>query len=506
MKKRTSYVLVLVLALLMLATGCGKKDTPQVDAQAILKGVLENVKYDTKLSEAGTDAQLYFPGLPEGSQVKMYSGSGYFADEVAFITLPDASDTADVQPIIDKHIEEIHNQFMNYVPEELDKIDHAIIHTVDRYIFICITNDYVNAENVLKNGASKQTADSDETTDTQGGTSQTTAETEEPTTAPTENTVPVQMEYPEFNSKSGTFHDYGTNAIRVDDTAFELYGYSDSSAESYAKLVNRAADKLAGKVNVYELAIPTAVGVVLPNDIQKILPSYCDQSKAIEKLYSKLSPNVTPVHCIENMWAHRDEYLYFHTDYHWNGRGAYYAYESFCKTKGIEPIPLEQRELKKFPGFIGALYSKSSGEDPILKANPDTVEAYCPKSTSAEMKFTDSKGQTISWPIIMDVSDWAPGTRYNAFAAGDNPISVFTNPEVTDNSVCIVVKESYGNALMPYLVDHYHTIYEIDYRYWSGDLTAFALEKNATDLVFANNLTMITENLLIGMLAKIIPN
>ena len=74
-----------------------------------------------------------------------------------------------------------------------------------------------------------------------------------------------------------------------------------------------------------------------------------------------------------------------------------------------------------------------------------------------------------------------------------------------DGSVLVVVKESYGNALMPYLVDHYSVIYEIDYRYWQGDIVDFALSVGATDLLFTNNLTMISAGVLVGMLSNIIP-
>ena len=119
------------------------------------------------------------------------------------------------------------------------------------------------------------------------------------------------------------------------------------------------------------------------------------------------------------------------------------------------------------------------------------------------MRYTDKKGNTYNWNIISDVTNWKASTKYSTFAGADNPIAVFTNPDVTDGSVCVIVKESYGNALLPYLVDHYSTIYEIDYRYWTGSLVDFAREKDADDLIFANNLSMIRSNLLIGKLAGI---
>jgi len=89
--------------------------------------------------------------------------------------------------------------------------------------------------------------------------------------------------------------------------------------------------------------------------------------------------------------------------------------------------------------------------------------------------------------VIADVSGWSSSAKYNTFCGGDNPLTVFENPSVTDGSVCIVVKESFGNALMPYIVDHYSKVYEVDYRYWSGNLIDYAREVGATDMIFANN-------------------
>ena len=181
------------------------------------------------------------------------------------------------------------------------------------------------------------------------------------------------------------------------------------------------------------------------------------------------------------------------------------AYEAFCKTKGIRAIGLEERAQRQFDGFLGALYQQNCSRDPILAEHPDTVEAYCPKSDRAGMRYTDQSGNTYVWDIISDVSQWDASTKYSTFAGADNPIAVFTNPDVTDGSVCVVVKESFGNAMMPYFVDHYSKVYEIDYRYWKGNLVDFARQVGATDIIFANNIGMVRSSYLVGLLDKIVP-
>jgi len=54
---------------------------------------------------------------------------------------------------------------------------------------------------------------------------------------------------------------------------------------------------------------------------------------------------------------------------------------------------------------------------------------------------------------------------------------VIENKDLTDGSACIVVKESFGNAFIPFLVDHYQKIYVVDYRYWTGSISELAEKK-----------------------------
>lgn len=488
MRKIWMQVAALMLAAVMLA-GCGSKEEP-MDGQAALEKILSQVKFDTELSEVGSNAVLYFPDLPEGTEIRLYSGSGYFADEAVLLTLPKDSDGKKAMKVVDHHLKELRSQFQNYVPEEVGKIDAAVTVQSDNQILLVITSDTDTVRSILNSSGDATVPAA-------------TAAVNETLGPIPSQTVAVEPQYPQLHSKSGTYYDYGTGVIRVDDTAFEQYSYVDSAAQAYADIVNRVAEKLKGEVQVYDMAIPTAIGIVLPDDIANTLPNNSDQNAAINKIFSKISDDVVKVNSYDNLMEHRSEYLYFHTDYHWNGRGAYYAYEAFCEAKGITPYTLEERRAQEFDDFLGVLYWKNSNEDEVLKANPDTVEAFHPYSPNAKMRYTDQKGNTYDWKIIMDVSDWDPSTKYSTFAAADNPIAVFENPDVTDGSVAVVVKESYGNALLPYLVDHYSTIYEIDYRYWTGNLVDFARENGADDLIFANNLTMIGSNFLIGKLADV---
>ena len=509
---KTGVCLLLCLVLLLSVGACSAVPSQPVNIDALFATLLAEVDFATELENTGEDAALYYPELPQGAKIILYAGSGYYADEAALITLAAESDADAAMEAVKEHIAQKRNQFLNYIPEEVSKIDKAVVWQEEKWIIVCITADKVTADHVLDNAAdpSYTVPPTTETPTTEPPTTEApTTEpptTEPPTTEPptTEppTTEPPPTE-PALQSQTGYIHSYGDGVIRVDNMAYEGYGYVESASEKYASVISEAAELLTPEgVTVYDLLIPTAIGIVLPDDIVAISKNYTDQGEAIERIFGMMSDKVVKVNCYENLRLHRDEYLYFRTDYHWNGPAAYYAYEVFCQMKGIAPIGMEERPKYEFENFLGALYFLNTGKDPVIAETPDTIIAYDTKS-DVSMYYIDRAGQTVHYPVIQDVSNWAAGSKYNCFAGSDQPIAVFTNHDVNDGSACIVVKESFGNVLMSYLADHYQTVYEIDYRYWNGSLVEFAKENGVTDVIFANNMAMTGNSSQIGMIKRI---
>ena len=501
MKKILTLFLVATMLLSML--GCAAEENP-IDPNAVYQHLLSNVAYDAPLTDAGDLAALYFSNLPAGTTVKLsISSSGYYPDEVAMFSVGSSTDVDLVKQSIQNHISQVRTQFQNYLPEEVVTIDNAIIWENQLTVILVITTDTSTAKSLLER-AHELVYDA---------TATTAESTSAPTTAPQETTVPpttkptvpptTEPQIPVLQSQSGVYSVYSNGVVKVDNCAFEPYGYDSYVSGTYAGEVSEVADKLAGITNVYCLPIPTAISVTLPDDIIAIYPRYHNQGAEIEDIFSKMSENVHGVNCYDALMLHRDENMYYRTDYQWNGPAAYYAYEEFCKAKGFTPYTMEQREVVYFDNFLGLLYSNSSGYDPALGATPDTVIAYYPYSKNATMFYIDTAGNKYDYPIIADVSNWKAGGKYLCYAAADQPYAEFHNPDVTDGSSLVLVKESYGNVLLSYLVDHYSVIYEIDYRYWKGSIVDFAKQVGATDLLFANNMAMISGGVLVGMLSSI---
>ena len=242
--------------------------------------------------------------------------------------------------------------------------------------------------------------------------------------------------------------------------------------------------KLDGIATVYDIIAPTSIGIMLTDEAQEEL-GVSSQKEAVAYAISSIEKANSKVKCInvcQNLVNHNDEYIYFRTDHHWTALGAYYAYEEFCKAKGIKPTPVSDYETMEFPDFLGSFYS-SSNQSPALAANPDTVTAYIPKGTNS-MTMTYEDGSVVDWPIINDVSGYNRTQLYATFVGGDRPFSVAHNETIHDGSAVMVVKDSFGNAFIPWLVDHYEYIYWVDARYTNNTISQMVADYNVQDVIY----------------------
>lgn len=268
------------------------------------------------------------------------------------------------------------------------------------------------------------------------------------------------------------------------DIAYDLYYFVRENADWYAAVVNDAQKRYAGKADVYSIVVPLNSGVMLSDALQKEL-GVSSQKDAIDYIYGRMNDGVHKVPTFGVLRNHCDEYIYFRTDHHWTQLGAYYVYSSFANTKGIMPNALELYQKVSYEGFLGSNYAKCKSAK--MEENPDTVHAYIPLATN-DMKCTDEDGQTVEWKIIGDVSKYKQNAKYSCFSYGDVPIAYAENPSITDGSACVIIKDSFGNAFVPFLIDHYQYVYWLDYRYYKKSLSSLVEEKNITDIIFLQNI------------------
>ncbi len=305
--------------------------------------------------------------------------------------------------------------------------------------------------------------------------------------------IPEETTYPADKNDAQRVEQLGSIVI-CDNAAFEYYHFVQSTADNYIKALNTAGARFSGNSDIFVSIAPNSTDITLNEKVRQKI-SVSDQKNAIDYMLGSITPTVKKFNCYNNIKAHRDEYVYFRTDHHWTALAAYYAYEVFCQTKGISPLPLTAFELNSFDGFLGTFYN-DSGSDPALGATPDRVDTYKPPCNYS-MTITDKSGTTTSMPLLYDESSAPASLKYGTFICGDNPLTTITNSDKPEGETCLVIKESYGNAFVPFLVYHYKTVYVIDYRHYSGTLNSFLSQNPVDDIIFMNNISMTRNSTLV---------
>ena len=152
-------ILCLILAVAALGlSGCGSKDTnegissaevKEISCQELMEVVLvkgEGLNTDSTLYYDEDNYAIQFEHLyntsPDRAEDGAYAyASSAVADEVTIIY---ASETDDVK-VIKKHLEERIdrriNDFNGYKPEEVEKLENAVIDTYGRYVFMVVSEN-----------------------------------------------------------------------------------------------------------------------------------------------------------------------------------------------------------------------------------------------------------------------------------------------------------------------------------------------------------------------------
>ena len=316
--------------------------------------------------------------------------------------------------------------------------------------------------------------------------------TEPPTTEP-QTTEPEETEpfVPEKMQKLNSIVIYGN-------AGYEYYNFVQTTADNYAAAINRTAERLAGTATVYSMIIPTSTDIILDSRVRENI-SVSDQRTAIAYMESLLSTQVRRVSIFDTMLAHKNEYIYFRTDHHWTGLGAYNAYRDFCAVKGVAPVRLEDCVKRSFEGFLGSFYN-DSGMNPALGSEPDTVETFVP-AVNTSFSGVDNAGNAFSGNVIYNADTSRPAYKYSAFIWGDNPFSVIENLDKASGEACLLVKDSFGNAFAPLLCAHYKYVYIMDYRYYDSTIKDAVSRYGITDVIFANNISMTRDKNQVQILA-----
>ena len=265
----------------------------------------------------------------------------------------------------------------------------------------------------------------------------------------------------------------------------------DSYSASRKDAVFALLDQFAGKqsVPVTVMPVPTP-GAVLQDKLPLNAPMY-DADAVWEELKAAL-PEADFVDLREAFSASEAQ-LYYKTDHHWTAWGAYEAYVQYCRAKGLTAKPLEAFELERVSSaFFGTIYSKTLDS----AAQPESI--YAPqKLPQIRVDFDGQKtGDSIYDPAFLSQKD-----QYAYFFGGNwGKVEIQTGAE--NGKRLLVIKDSFANSFVPYLLEDYEEIIMLDLRYFSGNVQQTLEEAGTTEVLFLYEMTNLLTDTGINKLAR----
>ena len=303
-----------------------------------------------------------------------------------------------------------------------------------------------------------------------------------PTEPPKTTVSALDFETP--NPKDDNSDGYLDNGIFIwNDCGYELFYGTDESAKNYADAVNRYAKDLGSDIKTYVMVVPTHAEMSLPKRFSESGQiTNVPQKDNIKTVYENLDKEITPINCYNELVRHSEEYIYFNTDHHWTGLGAYYGYKAYAEAEGLPVLDLADCQKNSIEGFLGSI-----AQDVQAELSPDRVDYWeFPYNTSNDIYY-EPDGEPTRLNVYYEGA--APGSlTYGVFIWGDQPLEVLHSDKNDKGEKIAVVKESYGNALVPYLTNNYQEVHVIDFRYWQGKLKDYCRQNGIKKVLFINGI------------------
>ncbi|WP_368243955.1 DHHW family protein [Clostridium tertium] len=265
-----------------------------------------------------------------------------------------------------------------------------------------------------------------------------------------------------------------------------IYGKDNFLFEKYEKVdeenLAKNIDSVLGFIkkipnnNVNFMIIPSSYTIYkdyLPYGINLV-----DQEFYINNIYNYLSNynNTKTISLIDIFKENNDKYIYYKTDHHWTSFGSYLAYSEFVKNNNLSLVDINNLNKHEVNNFYGTYFSKSKN----FNAESDLITYYDVPNLSVSI-------DGVPVDNINDNLKWSSSDKYSAFLRGNNGLTIIQNNNISNNNKILVLKDSFGNSFIQYLVNNYKEVYVIDLRGFIGSFNEFFKSNNFDDVLIMYN-------------------
>ena len=219
------------------------------------------------------------------------------------------------------------------------------------------------------------------------------------------------------------------------------------------------------KIPLDLLMVPTAAYVYAED-----LPDHAlvfDEEKAFSQAEETVGESLVDIRGVLRKEKSKD--TFFKTDHHWTGYGAFLAYKAYREKLDdtVSDLTYEDAEPQVLTGdFRGTLYSKVL----LNTSGVDVIETPAlGKTASYKVTIADKTYDSLYFDSWLEKKD-----KYAVYFGGNYDKVDITVTGGRGEEKLLVIKDSFANSFIPYLLDDFREITMIDTRYYRDDIARLA--------------------------------
>lgn len=246
-------------------------------------------------------------------------------------------------------------------------------------------------------------------------------------------------------------------------------------------------------VNTTMMLVPDAACIL--NDRLPAFASVEDQKQLFGMVQRRLPESVHWIDTVSILNKYAAKKIYYKTDHHWTSLGAYYVFRNSASALGIgESTDDSFVSYTVTDDFNGALAAKSG----VGLSEKEQIDIYVPTKGDDDVvvNYVDEGRKTTS---LYDSSKLDTRDQYGVFLGG-NTSMLDIRTMSTSQKRLLVVKDSFANCFIPFLVPYYREIVVVDPRYYSGTMEDIMETYQISDALFLySGNTFFTDNNISGV-------
>ncbi len=144
-------IILIIIIGIVVSINVFKENKITLDMQKLALDLINQSIFEDDLSEIDRDSIVKKYNFPNDKikNIISYMGSGATAEEILLLEVFNREDTGEILNIIKEKLEERKQDFQNYLPKEVFKLENYYLKSVNNYIILCISNDEKQAEKII---------------------------------------------------------------------------------------------------------------------------------------------------------------------------------------------------------------------------------------------------------------------------------------------------------------------------------------------------------------------